>query len=84
MSRSASLYSIAAVVSRAISSEGMNLFPQRERLAVKPPCFKAFLLPLGAPPAAPYIRHTYAPEPLALGTVGRSASIWRGISMPGA
>ena len=30
--------------------------------AVKPPCFKAFLLPLGAPPPAPCIRQTLDPR----------------------
>ena len=58
--------------------EGADLSLQASVSAVKPPCFKAFLLPLGVPPAAPCSGIPPAP-PQTAGAwhVARSASISR-------
>ncbi len=58
MSRFASRYSIAAIVLRAIRTSAVTSFFEAQRLGVNSPCFRAFLLPLGAPPEAPCIRQT--------------------------
>ena len=53
------LYSIAAIVSRAIRARALIcLFSQASGSAVKPPCFRAFWFPCGDAPAAPCIRQT--------------------------
>ena len=43
-------------------SEGLNSLFKASVSAVKPPCFRAFLLPRGAPPLAPCIRQTLLPR----------------------
>jgi len=55
-------YSIAAIVSRAIRARAAISLLKSSASAVVVPCFKAFLLPLGAPPAAPCIRQTLDPR----------------------
>src|SRR5271165_4825221 len=54
--------SIAVIVSRAIRPKAAISFLRAIVSAVKPPCFRAFLLPFGAPPAAPCIRQTSKPR----------------------
>ncbi len=54
-------YPIAAIALRAIRARAAIPFLKSIDSAVNSPCFSAFLLPLGAPPAAPCIRHTLAP-----------------------
>ena len=46
-------YSKALLASRAIRVRAVISFLRATVSAVKPPCFSAFLLPLGAPPPAP-------------------------------
>ena len=46
-------YSKALIASRAIRVRAVISFLRATVSAVKPPCFSAFLLPLGAPPPAP-------------------------------
>jgi hypothetical protein len=60
--RSLRSYSIAPIVARVIRVRAaIGRFGARAS-AVKSPCFRAFLLPLGAPPVAPCIRHTSRPR----------------------
>jgi hypothetical protein len=47
--------------SLALRAAGVAL-PPTVRDAARAPCFRAFLLPLGAPPAAPCIRQTQCPR----------------------
>jgi hypothetical protein len=51
-------YSIAPIVSRAMRARALICLFRASPSAVKPPCFRAFRLPLGAPPPAPCIRQT--------------------------
>ena len=55
-------YSIAPIVSRAMRARALICLFRASPSAVKPPCFRAFRLPLGAPPAAPCIRQTSDPR----------------------
>src|SRR5271155_1297601 len=55
-------YSIAAIVSRAIRDRAAISLLKASASAVVAPCFKAFLLPLGGPLAAPCIRQTLDPR----------------------
>jgi hypothetical protein len=55
-------YSIAAIVLWAILARAVISFFKAVASAVKLPCFRAFLLPFGAPPLAPCIRHTSRPK----------------------
>jgi hypothetical protein len=77
-------YPIATSVSRAILASAVLSLFRASVSAVKFACFRAFRLPLGAPPPAPCIRKTLDPAPPELGTAASSASIWRGIATPGA
>jgi hypothetical protein len=54
-------YSIVAIVSRAIRARALICLFRASPSAVKSPCFRAFLFPLGAPPPAPCIRQTLDP-----------------------
>src|SRR5208282_2362122 len=57
-----SRYSIAAIVLRAIRARAATSFLTSIDSAVNSPCFRAFLLPLGAPREAPCIRQTLCPR----------------------
>ena len=54
-------YSIAPIVSRVMRARALICLFRASTSAVESPCFKAFLFPLGAPPAAPCIRQTLDP-----------------------
>ncbi len=62
VSQCASRYSTAAIVSRAIRARALICLFRASVSAEQAPCFRAFLLPLGAPPPAPCIRQTLAPR----------------------
>ena len=59
---SCTVYSIAPKVSRAIRERAKTSLLRAIDSALKSPCLMAFLLPQGAPPAAPCIRHTSRPR----------------------
>ena len=58
---SASRYSIAPIVSRAIRARALICLFRASPSVVNSPCFMAFLFPLGAPPLAPCILQTLNP-----------------------
>ena len=55
------LYSIAAIVWRAIRARAWISFFKANASSEQAPCFRAFLFRFGASPPAPCIRHTLAP-----------------------
>jgi hypothetical protein len=65
-------------------SEGADLSFQGDRLGGEFPVLQGVPVALGSPATGPMHPETLDPAPPALGTVARSASIWRGISTPGA
>jgi hypothetical protein len=75
--RLATPYSIAAIVSRAKRARTVICRFRASVLAELAPCLRAFLLPLGAPPAAPCIRQANGgraalePAPLRFGVASR-------------
>jgi hypothetical protein len=69
-------YSIAAIVSRAKRARAVICRFRASVSAELAPCFRAFLLPLGGPPAAPCIRPNggraaLQPAPLRFGVASR-------------
>ena len=67
------------------SGERLNLSFQRERLGPESPVLQRVPIADGSPGGPPRASGTpYSPARPALGTVARSFSIERGISMPGA
>jgi hypothetical protein len=64
------------------SSEGADLSLQGAPLGGELPMLQSVSVALGSPATGPV--HPADRAPPAIGTTPRSASIWRGISMPGA
>ena len=77
-------YLIAPMVSRAIRARALICFFRANPSAVNSPCLRAFRLPLGARHRPRASDKPHGPARPELGSVARSASIWRGIATPGA